>query len=311
MIHHSVNNFIHGFKKKLFFDFCDYRNTIFLAGSGRSGTTWIQENLNYDNQFRIMFEPFYPYQVKQLKGWNNRQYIRFESSDKHQLKIAEKILSGKIRHEWIDRQNNRNGIFKKRILKDIRSNLLIKWVKEHFSEIPIIFLMRHPCAVANSKMKLNWNNQLEDVLMQQDLMDDFLNPFKKIINTAKDVYDKHLILWCIENYVPLKQFKDGEMLIVLYENVCMNPIHELNRLLSFIGGKIFPDALERLSNPSALTRKESAINTGKNMINSWKSSVPDKKIDRTIGILSEFGLDKLYNAGGMPIIHSDDVLNLF
>ena len=35
----------------------DYRNTIVLAGSGRGGTTWIAEIINYANEYRFIFEP--------------------------------------------------------------------------------------------------------------------------------------------------------------------------------------------------------------------------------------------------------------
>jgi hypothetical protein len=36
----------------------DFRNTIFLAGTGRSGTTWLSNIINYKNEYRYMFEPF-------------------------------------------------------------------------------------------------------------------------------------------------------------------------------------------------------------------------------------------------------------
>ena len=35
-------------------------NTVLIAGSGRSGTTWLSEILNYNNDYRSIFEPFYP-----------------------------------------------------------------------------------------------------------------------------------------------------------------------------------------------------------------------------------------------------------
>ena len=42
----------------------DYRKTIFLAGSARSGTTWLQEIVNFNNDYRVLFE-----HLDQIK-WN-------------------------------------------------------------------------------------------------------------------------------------------------------------------------------------------------------------------------------------------------
>ena len=47
--------------RKLFIDLSrDYRRSVYLAGDGRSGTTWISEIINCDNRYRYMFEPFHP-----------------------------------------------------------------------------------------------------------------------------------------------------------------------------------------------------------------------------------------------------------
>lgn len=38
-----------------FFDLAGENVVCFLAGSGRSGTTWVQEMINYNDDFRILF----------------------------------------------------------------------------------------------------------------------------------------------------------------------------------------------------------------------------------------------------------------
>ena len=35
----------------------DHRDAVFLAGSGRSGTTWLSEVINYKGGYRYVFEP--------------------------------------------------------------------------------------------------------------------------------------------------------------------------------------------------------------------------------------------------------------
>ena len=122
-----------------------------------------------------------------LQGWNIRQYLRYNDHHSKFLKPATAILSGKIRHEWIDKFNRR--IFsRRRLIKDIRAQLFLKWIKYNFPEIPILLLLRHPCAVANSRLKLGWGATLNDFLVQEALMDDFLNPFKKEIQSAHNMF---------------------------------------------------------------------------------------------------------------------------
>ena len=60
---------------KYYYDTKIINNTIIIAGVGRSGTTLLAETINYDNQFRLMFEPFHKYKVKTLSEMNYRLYI--------------------------------------------------------------------------------------------------------------------------------------------------------------------------------------------------------------------------------------------
>ena len=80
-----------------------------------------------------MFEPFHCKKVTLLKGWRYHQYLRSDNRDEKFLEPATTILGGKIRNEWID-QFNRKRIVRKRLIKDIRANLLLKWIRENFPE---------------------------------------------------------------------------------------------------------------------------------------------------------------------------------
>jgi len=279
----------------------DYRNTIFLAGTGRSGTTWISKVINHRNEYRYMFEPFHPYKVNICNHFRYRQYLRPENKEPRYLRTAEKILSGQINNYWIDSHNNK--LFaKKRLIKDIRANLMLKWIHVNFPDMPIILLLRHPCAVANSKLKLNWNTHLEEFLAQDELIEDHLAPFKKEIEKARDDFEKHVFLWCIENYLPIKQFSVGKIHLAFYENYCADPREEIRRLFLFLNKNIDESVFAKLCIPSELTRKDSAIITGDSLIDGWRKYITNEQIRRTIDILNIFGLDKIYSEESIPNI---------
>lgn len=58
-----------------------------------------------------------------------------------------------------------------------------------------------------SRVEQKWETHLDDFLMQEDLMQDYLSPFQDLINNAKTDLEKHAIMWSVENLVLLKQLK--------------------------------------------------------------------------------------------------------
>ena len=308
MLHRVIHKAVQ-LSNRLFVDLGDRHETVFLAGTGRSGTTWLQNILNYDNTFRVMFEPFHSRRVNLVSDWNYRQYLREDNGDKQFLEPAQMILEGRIRNEWIDRFN-RKRIARRRLIKDIRSNLFLHWIRRHFPEVRMILLLRHPCAVASSKLELGWDTHLTDFLSQEELMSDFLYPFRSEIEAAEDPFAKHVFMWCVENYVPLCQFGRHEILVVFYENLCHNPQTEIAMVLEHVGLPLNQRALDVAALPSAMSRKDSPIRTGTSLVNSWRDRISERQILQAIGILELFGLDSIYDEGTMPKVSGEDALDV-
>lgn len=281
----------------------DYKNTILLAGSGRSGTTWVSDIINFDNEYRYIFEPFHPRRVSFSKDFGDRKYIHPDNSDKNLYNKFLFILSGQIRNPWSDNYNKK-FISRKRLIKEIRLNLCLKWIKNNFSEIPIILLIRHPFPTAISQDKFNLHTDLNDYLDQEDLMEDYLSNFKSEIEKAKEKseFEQNVFIWCIENYLPLKQFKKDEILVIFYENFCSSPEEEIKRTFSFIGKTFDNTVFENLKKPSAVSRNWSAVNTGDDLINSWKKKITDEQIKQGKEIMSLFGMENFYNEDSHPNI---------
>lgn len=278
----------------------DYKKTIFLASAGRSGSTWISNIINYQNQYRYMFEPFHSKYVDICEEFIYRQYLRPDNSDDKYLKPAEQIISGRIRDKWIDRFN-RKLFCKDRLIKDIRANLLLKWLKEHFPEMRIVLLLRHPLAVVNSRIKLGWGSNIEFFLKQDDLIEDFLEPFVKEIKGAKSEFEKQIFSWCIENYVPLKQLNKKDIHVTFYEDFCVSSEETIKSLFNFLDIEFKPKIMEKIHIPSPEVRDESAILTGDSLIDKWKRSYDKGQIKRAIDILSLFDLDEIYSSSSLPI----------
>jgi hypothetical protein len=284
----------------------DYKNSVFLAGVGRSGTTWLSDIINYDGEYRYMHEPFHPYRVRLVRDFQYIQYLRPENRNSCYLEPARAILSGRLRNMWTD-SDNKKIFARRRLIKDIRANLLLKWIHANFPGIPIILLFRHPCAIANSWLKLGWGKEdlgittdIEICLSQEELVEDFLKPFSELMQNAKSEFVKHIFFWCMQYYVPLKQFKDGEIHLCFYENLCENPHEEIKKLFDFLGNKFDEKVLCTLRTPSSVSRKDSAIVKGTSLIDSWRTQVTDQDLEKALDILKLFGLDEIYSDDSMP-----------
>ena len=278
-----------------------YSNVVFLAGSARSGTTWLANIINYKNDYRYIFEPFWPESVPECRPITAYQYLRPDCDDMQYVSPAKTIVSGDFRNPWTD-QFNANFETPYRLIKGIRANLLLRWLYSHFPGISVIFLLRHPCAVVNSRMQLGWGPYLGRLIAQQPLVEDFLASFMPRILDIGDEFEKQIASWCIENLVPLRQFKKAEAHVVFYEYCCLTPRKEIERLFCFLGKQPEASIVEQISRPAEFSREESAINRGENLIAGWRHSVTASQMRKAMDILKMFGLDSIYGADLTPRI---------
>jgi hypothetical protein len=281
-------------------------DTIFLGGSGRSGTTWLSDVINFENSYRYLFEPFHPRYVPEWSSFPMRPYFRPTEPHEQARDTVEHILSGRIRNRWVDGFNLKI-IGRRRLLKDVRANLFMKWLSVQFPEVPLVFAFRHPCAVALSQergqnLRGSWPPDLESLLGQPALVEDHLAPFVADIREAcnRPLYDQLVFRWCIENYVPLRQFAGGGVHWIFYERACLDPEGEIRALFDYIGQPWDDRVLRVADRPSPMTAPESSIRAGGGLIDGWQRKVDSAQLDRTLEILKLFGLDQLYGADPEP-----------
>ena len=273
----------------------DHKDSVFLAGSGRSGTTWLSGIIKHGGGYRYVFEPFNPRKVGAFEHFNSKQYLRPDDAREEFLGPARLALTGALRDSWTDRFNTK--IFaRRRLIKDIRANLLLAWMRANFPGMPIVLLLRHPCAVVASRLALGWRDNLDETMDQEELVEDFLLPVEDEIRAASDDFERHLFLWCIDNFVPLKQFRPGEIHLTFYENLLADPETELKSLFDFLGETLDEDVLDDLWRPSPLSRKGTPVPS----LEGWRAHVGANELERAGEILNLFGLDRVYGEGSMP-----------
>ena len=282
----------------------DHRATVLLCGSGRSGTTWLVGVANYDNHYRLMIEPFNRGNVPAVRAFRRRQYLRPSNTDPTYVDPATSIFTGMLRDGFID-QLNRRVISSTRIVKDVACMLMLGWLRARFPGMPIVYVMRHPFAVAASRTKLGWEDIREDYLGQPDLIADHLAPFAGAIRAAATDFERHVFTWCVENYVPFRQFAAGDVHLAFYENFCVEPALELDRLFAFLGRPYDENVLAHLVRSTASGHapgrpRSSATMSVAALTESWRTNFSSDELARANEIVASFGLDRIYGRDHMP-----------
>ena len=282
------------------------QSPILIFGSGRSGTTWLAETVNCDRTYRFFFEPFNNRKIDWLKHFIfHSQYLRSSCTDPSYVDPIRKVLAGTVTHPWVIRRHGKHDRAKTNhiLIKDIRIHFLVNWIKRHYPDSPMIFILRHPCAVATSRIQLNWDDCLDALLGQDELVNDYLAPLAAPLRSLNDPFERNIAIWAIENYVPLRQFSAGEVHILHYEHLCCQFQSEIEQVFTYLGRNV-PMGIEKMAQrPSALVSHNSAILKGKDKLSNWMNFCTTAQTDRAIEILSWFGLDRLYGKGFLPLMH--------
>jgi hypothetical protein len=282
-----------------------HRDSVLICTIQRSGSTWFGEVINYANEYRSMYEPFHNRRVPEVKAFKIWQYLRPDDDSPEYLKPATAIFEGRIRNASISALNRR--VFaRRRLIKEVRSLMMIGWIRAHFPEMPVILLLRHPCAVLNSLLKLHWHRSAaENIFSQPQLMEDHLEPFRADIEAATGDVDNHLIAWCANYYVALRQLAGQRVFVAFYERFLSDPRNEIARLFAFLDRPFDERVFQRMKVPSIQARvarhgDSSAIVTGGDLLDEWRKHITPAQIDRAMTLLERFGLDAIYGPASMP-----------
>ncbi|QXE90919.1 sulfotransferase domain-containing protein [Geomonas subterranea] len=264
---------------------------IIVAGSGRSGTTWLGNVIAGDDR-RIIFEPFECRRVAEFAELGMRPYFSPAEAQPQWHSKVEALFSGRIGNEWTDQDRKRldperdtGGV----VIKEIRANGMLAWLSNNFP-CRIVYLVRHPYAVIASRVKQQWDSHIEAYLCQPRLVQDFLEPYLPVIESAQGNVQKHAVMWCLENLVPLRQMSQYPWLFCRYEELAAHPEREADHLLSRLGLEFTPGRMQALAELSrTCSRKPTDRST--EALTDPRHALPEDERREVARIINAFGID--------------------
>jgi hypothetical protein len=278
----------------------DTRNSILISSMGRSGSTWLSQIINHRKNFREIFEPFLPVRVAEAEKFEYCQYISVNQNQDFLETAAYRILTGRIRNDWTDK-GNISLFSNKQLVKDIRTNLMLNWLKARFPELKIILLIRHPYSVISSWKKLGWGiepegerRDLDIILGQEQLIIDF--PLVGQAARHFDIYDNITslaLLWSILNYVPLSQNSDNQYTVVRYEDLLQQTSKSTQALFEELNITLDSNKLSSVINrPSKTSYEKKQFNVLEDKLNLTEKV-------KVKNVVEFFNLDRIYS--DMPL----------
>lgn len=291
-------------RSRLYVDRSDSRRTVFLLSSGRSGSTWLSALLQSIPATRTIFEPFHPVHGNSTLAPYRYRYISEQDDDRELDAALGSILDGTLRSPWSDQFNPILPVtFKRRLVKEVRANLLAPWLTRKQPDAKFIFLVRHPIPVAFSQLKGGWKLSSRRLLEQEQLIDESGLKALSKFGWPDSGFESLILFWAIENSVALQSARNAGAEIVRYEDLVLQPQQTLEKIEKYIEAD-FPNTVwKRFDKSSWSSRRTVGDLSPAEKVNRWRRDASDAQVAFVAEVLNTCELGSLYDASS--ITHGD------
>ncbi|WP_436514891.1 sulfotransferase domain-containing protein [Ekhidna sp. To15] len=298
----------------------DVENVTLIIGFWRSGTTYLLESLQKSTNSRICFEPFQDLALKENKlnyqgfefnfeGERINQFypiVKANAEDSMYDDFFDDLVHGHISSAYTRRTQPLRALnSNKLIVKMIRASLVAAYLQKR-CHLKTIFIVRNPAGVISSIVREKGGTKAIKTCLTNDrfmnYLIDSINKESNYLDGKMDVVEKYRVndvgkitlLWCILNYIPLKQIESDlfNPQVIKYEDLSTNPIDVLSKLT---GVSLDPTKIDFNSSTTKKERKRS----NKVRINSWETELSHDQIELIFNIVNDFE-DELF----LPFINS-------
>lgn len=286
---------------------------VIVAGSPRSGTSWLAKGLSYAPGFTYYREPDNFHHVREAEARFAWLYLTDVQDDPAYSRLMTRACAGKIATAFTMKENpgpllaplGKRGLrlgqrfpalFLRRrnvLLKLVYANLNLDWLTYRFPTARQVLVFRHPCGQFESWRRMGWQPEPIRCLDNTRLMEEHLDPFAHLLSRASTYWERAGALWAAIVYVAHRQtVAAGGRLIVAYEWLCGDPLGRFNDLYRQLDLTWNPRAERFLSgaNRSGNDAAYSLSRLSEKEIDKWKQRLSDDEIAQCRRFVEPFGL---------------------
>ncbi|KXS47546.1 MULTISPECIES: sulfotransferase [Halanaerobium] len=282
------------------------KKDVSIFSTPRSGSTWLMEIINSQDNFKYINEPLHTNRHKGYLTDIDANWSEIYSSSDRQdkfLKYFESILNDEL---FVGQQKFKdilNGKFdyktNRRVFKILRAKDLINKFENEF-DIKIVFLLRHPIPVALSLVREKMEDRVKHYLENEVYLKKFFN--QEEIKYAEQLYqhgsefEKRILQWCLENNPPLTSLNNKEWIVISYEDLVVNEEETLLKLYKQLDLNDLDKMFEQTKKPSRTTASKNSkklINkrNKESIIKKWEKEISLSQKEKAFEILDKFNLD--------------------
>jgi hypothetical protein len=321
---------LHLIKKQIFdrltewFGTCRPENTIIVAGAPRSGTTWLAELIRELPRYKMINEPLRlstnPRARRAGFDWRTRVAPR-EARPKLEQHLRD-ILQGRVELGPAWHFQSTHGLGKlishlandRAVVKLCRAGRMLHWIHRVSSVRNSVSIVRHPCAVVASMLKMGNNWQPPDdyeatrlVESAPDYLPDHIGRRLQSLPDKCSCWVGHLALqWSLDHYFALHHDAEGSFPWVLttYEELLSNGEHELNRILGSWDFRLTAAMRDRFRTPSEFASDTLRVDKIQTQLTKWKRELSPAQTDAILDVARAFDLS-IY--GDSPYPETDEL----
>lgn len=296
-----------------------------VAGSARSGTTWVVDVLARANAAGTLFEPLNPDTVSGADAIQNRLITPHEDAPQATA-FFRQLFSGGQRNVWTlgrvypqkllpggectvrealatwrslltnywRHGRSPSGLW---VYKLIRANLMLAWLVAQFGA-RVVFVVRHPGAVVASRIRRGWPWQpaLRTYLADARIRDQLTPSAHALFAQIDDDVTGHGAVWAVQHLVALEQWRGNNFAVFFYEDLRAARSDEWSRLVNALALAHVPDASLR-ETPSQQADPAADRSRVLAAPQRWRSSMTANDLTRLDALLAATGLAELYRSG--------------
>lgn len=291
----------------------DIAQTIVLAGSPRSGTTWLAELLATLPEYTLVDEPLHQrWAAAREAGFNDwRTYIAPSECRPAARAYMKKALSGCVAsNRQFGGANQFSKIYElftgeKNVGKFVRANRLLHWVHRQFPLRGMILMLRHPCAVVASQLDYEDDVWRRTQPPGQDnlqsgfcgwIPDDVLRRFESVLAGVRSTAGRLAAVWCLDTYFPLYEKASFPGFVTTYERLLTHKANEVKRIFQYLGAPVPEEAHQSFDEASYSASADLITEDVQRQLSKWKDKLSPAQIDDVLSVVEGFGLDFYTNA---------------
>jgi hypothetical protein len=279
---------------------------VIIAGSNRSGTTWLQEVAAELPGSVTIFEPLHVDVVQPARRAGFHKLSAFTPGESRPAakEYLQRVLTGREWHWYTTQLNPLSACRRPRqlIVKFIHANGILEWLTH---ELPVrrpVVVIRHPAAVNSSIFHRGWNlSRVREELLRSELAERSA-PLRRYLAALTTPEEQLTARWCLENAVLFKAARPWKFELISYESLVLGGPAALQRLFDvwqLPAPASVQAAYSRASSMSSLNRE---YTDAEQRLAKWRTELRPLQVQTILRVTREFGLD-FYSEELLPYVH--------